>query len=218
MSAMEQTITLSAFIKACKEEKIFIHDGIGKLNLQELVMKDVHYKDLLSTDLGASLRDVFIDRKDRTFLPLTIDQFGKPCGCIWFSNGTWLRDPFCDCETEEEFNAVRPTRRPVIITKSPNKILEINTKEEFIAFCEEYCKVIEYLGKLYKDYRYIDWDKVAGMGYYGIYFSFKKSYEIGLTSEEHHKYSWHDGMDVESLIVWDNRAFNEFYVINLVID
>ena len=159
MASIEETMTmtLSAFIEECKEQRLFIHEGSGKLRSSQLGKKDIHFRDLLrKCDLGAPLENVFTDRKDRTLAPLTIENFGKPCGCIWFSNGTWLRDPFNDCDSVEEFDNFKPGKHAVLITKSPTNILEIHTKEEFIEFCEEYSKVIEWSGKSYKDYRYID--------------------------------------------------------------
>ena len=54
-------------------------------------------------------------------------------------------------------------------------------------------------------------------GYFGIYFPFVKIEDIGITWEERdNKYSWHDSFDVESLIVWDLKAYNEIYAINLL--
>ena len=101
---MEKPQDLRTFINACKKHKLFIHFGTGKLNLSNLEIKTIHYKDLLSTDdLGIPLSDVFIDRKDRTLSNLTIEYFGKPSCCIWFSNGTWLHDLYNECETDEEF-------------------------------------------------------------------------------------------------------------------
>lgn len=57
----------------------------------------------------------------------------------------------------------------------------------------------------------IDWDKVREEYSGGVYFDFCKAYELGASPFDP-KYSWYDGMDVESLLVWDISVFeNKVY-------
>jgi hypothetical protein len=57
----------------------------------------------------------------------------------------------------------------------------------------------------------IDWDKVREKYSGGVYFDFCKAYELGASPFDP-KYSWYDGMDVESLLVWDISVFeNKVY-------
>jgi hypothetical protein len=50
----------------------------------------------------------------------------------------------------------------------------------------------------------IDWVKIKKAGWYGIAFHFCKVTEIGATLFD---FPWHSGFDVESLCIWDLRAF-----------
>lgn len=55
----------------------------------------------------------------------------------------------------------------------------------------------------------IDWNKIKHDGYYGVAFTFKK-----IKCEDKHfdfvykRYNFHSTFDVETLIIFDNRAIN----------
>lgn len=57
------------------------------------------------------------------------------------------------------------------------------------------------------DYSGMNWNKVRDDGYYGVAFDFRRVSEIGLNDFDT-KYKWYLAYDVESLAVWDLRAFN----------
>jgi hypothetical protein len=62
-----------------------------------------------------------------------------------------------------------------------------------------------------KDYSKINWTAVQASGVYGVAFEFRKAYELPEYDKSTRfdcKYRWHDGFDVESLCVWDFRAFD----------
>jgi hypothetical protein len=67
------------------------------------------------------------------------------------------------------------------------------------------------------NYSCINWDLIKQEGYYGVYFGFCKLYQIGFTYEEIIKYFWHDSFDVESLIIWDIRAYDQIFGVNLLL-
>ena len=58
----------------------------------------------------------------------------------------------------------------------------------------------------------IDWDAIynLGEGYYGVSFEFCKVYELGISEKDYFtnpRYQWHSRFDVESLCIFDVRAF-----------
>lgn len=60
-----------------------------------------------------------------------------------------------------------------------------------------------------KDFSLIRWNAVHNDGYYGVAFNFRKVYHIKIDwSFFNDKYSWYIGWDVESLCIFDTRAFD----------
>lgn len=58
----------------------------------------------------------------------------------------------------------------------------------------------------------INWKAIRDDGYYGVSFDFCKVRDIGGSYKD---FLWHMGFDVESLCVWDLRAFTNMYAIEL---
>jgi hypothetical protein len=121
----------------------------------------------------------------------------KPEGCIWFSAGSWLYDPYSDhsdCHDEKEENNIN-----VISVTNPVNILKITNLQELINFNDQYKK-----GSL------INWEKVKNNGYYGVSFTFRKCYYFkGYDWEKiGQSLDWQWGFDVESLCIFDLRAIN----------
>jgi hypothetical protein len=75
-----------------------------------------------------------------------------------------------------------------------------------------------------KDHDKIDWYRVKDAGYYGVAFEFRSVKKLeGFPTDnlykEMQKYNWHSGFDVETLCVWDHRAFdNTVYPVILSTD
>jgi hypothetical protein len=65
--------------------------------------------------------------------------------------------------------------------------------------------IVQIPDKLEPDFGKIDWDKIRDAGYWGISFHFCKVGYIGASWID---YWWHNGFDVESLCIWDLRAFD----------
>ncbi|MGB3467535.1 MAG: hypothetical protein WBA74_19775, partial [Cyclobacteriaceae bacterium] len=120
----------------------------------------------------------------------------KP-SCFWFSQGTWLFGFDIDDSDLEEIEDYE--LKYVFIIDNPKNILRIENRKDMINFVNKYH---------FRDKSdYIDWNKVEEDGYYGIFFNFCHLTDIGL-SYENEGYSWFSGFDVESLCIWDLRAFD----------
>jgi hypothetical protein len=59
-----------------------------------------------------------------------------------------------------------------------------------------------------KNYDIMDWMKVRKTGIYGLAFNFCKVSEFDSSYATLKKYYWHGGFDVESLMIFDTRAFD----------
>jgi hypothetical protein len=329
-------------VSFCKKNKIFLHIGTGNANdCKKIIYENIKIDDFSNELINFNtepLDGIFSTRSDFCQTPLSSNTFNKkPFACTWWSNGTWLFDRTSDHVSDEDIDF---DNIEVLVTSNPKNILEINTREEFIDFCNKYStyiisentniknnlihqietsecnlysmyrtlvehkyqhyltdnllkehleidstKIYEYLNQIISenvyisieeihkkiilefpsitidkleinkslesiisnphwflksnleytiidlrakylklipdeyniDYSRINWDLVKENGYYGVYFGFCKLAEIGCTYEEICKYSWHDGLDVESLIVWDSRAYNQIFAVNLLL-
>ena len=124
---------------------------------------------------------------------------------IWFSNGSWLYD--CYCENNHEINDNHDVK--VVIIKNPKKILEVYTLKDLWMFIKNY--------GVYKlphkgSYIVIDWNKIYDDGYNGVSINFRKYYHLLKntcpTLENYRFFSWHYSFDVESLIIFNPDAFN----------
>jgi len=212
----ENSVTIkqwNKFIDSNKEKGIYLHQGFGNLEKIDISYQNIHFDNFSlesiaqCTPLG---NNIFKDQKD---IHKTMNwNHSKPFACTWFSNGKWSSDPFNYLPDENE--KLINSNFELLVTTCPNNILEIRTREQFIQFSEKYSIVIS---PDKKNYERINWDFVRNDGFYGVYFSFSKSYHVGCTWEEYEKYNWHPSFDVESLVVWDTRAYNEIYAINIVL-
>lgn len=189
-------------VKANSENDIWIHTGTGNLS------KDY----FLSLEDGTHVKDFFTQpnliRSSQEY------NYWKPSSCIWFSNGSWLFDPYCDGshaddiedEMDDEFKDYK--YRSVVI-KSPKNILRISTLEDLNNFIEKYTGI----GIRNK----IMWEKISDDGYYGVAFNFRKvDHLTGDRSDRlKEKYKWHCSWDVESLCIFDIRAFDDVVVTDI---
>ena len=120
----------------------------------------------------------------------------KPEGCIWFSAGSWLFDPYCDGHDLKKNDVCEHN---VITVENPINILKITNLEELLNFNEEY-----------KKRELIDWKKIIDNGYYGVAFTFRKYYYLKGYDKKNEKScpSWQRTFDVESLCIFDLRAID----------
>lgn len=145
-------------------------------------------------------RDVHCKKRQGNDLNLNADSslytsFSKPRGVLWFSQGSWLTDPCNDLS--HEYHKIYGNNK-VIAVKEVVNVLHVKTLQDFENFVKSYPR-----GKYH-----IDWDKIREDGYYGVAFHFKRVHELGIPHEEALvKYTWHYSFDVESMCIWDRRAF-----------
>lgn len=120
---------------------------------------------------------------------------------IWFSNGSWLFDCYCEGSHDDTYNY--GFDYPKVKITNPINILQVNKRKELIEFVRKY-------GRNRGPDEYwvvIDWDKIYADGYYGLSFGFRKLRHLGIDGFNS-LFSWHLGFDVESLIIFDTRAFD----------
>ena len=165
------------------------------------------------TENGVTIENIFeqpATRKKFTSFD-SHESVGKPFGVIWFSNGSWLFDPYCE-GGHDEMNMIE---KKVIVIKSPKNILQINTTQEMDNFATKYGS--DYIsfdqGKTHIKWPYktIKWTKVYESGYWGVAFNFRKVSHMDENMDNegsYNKFFWHYGFDVESLCIFDIRAFN----------
>lgn len=113
------------YVKFNSENNIWIHRGKGNLSREEF--------DIL--ECGSIVEDIF-DPPNKNFRR---NQVSKPIGAIWFSNGSWLFDPYCEGghnKVDSDEHKVKKTR--VLCTKLPKNILHIATLTELDEFTEKY--------------------------------------------------------------------------------
>ena len=125
----------------------------------------------------------------------------KPEGCIWFSAGSWLFDPYCDGYDGydgHDFSNNDVCEHNVITVENPINILEITNLEKLLNFNKEYKKC-----------KSINWKKIIDDRYYGVAFTFRKYYYLkGYDKKMKIHPSWQLSFDVESLCIFDLRAID----------
>lgn len=185
------------WVKENLKNGVWVHRGMGELN----PINENRWESLKDGDV---VNDFFLQPPA---LPKN-DIWSKPGGpggrgyCIWFSAGSWLYDCFSDQSCE--YHMAGNIDGKYVTTSSLNNVLTVTNKEEMIAFTEKYS---EY-GLWDKMDPKINWNRVASE-YYGVAFTFKRTCDIGFPFTEP---AWHYGWDVESLVVFDLRAFNHITV------
>lgn len=132
----------------------------------------------------------------------------KPDYCLWFSRATWLYDPYHDMTNNHDEHFIG--HQKAVLIKDPKNILHIKNKQELNQFVEKYLNVD---GKVYIEDKFIKWNEIKKDGYYGCAFEFCKVSDIGIDDIFNDKYLWHLSFDVESLCIWDNRAFDIMYPV-----
>ncbi len=208
-------------VRANALNDVWIHKGRGNMTLEQFN----------NVEVGTSVKFIF----DQPIRRSKYNGFGfddKPKNVIWFSNGTWLYDPYCGGCHEDNTTKVD---KKVVVIKSPKNILRISTITELEAFINKYqyydkygkryygtqtyteymfdimSDLYDYLvGNVIRKCAYMNWDKVYSDGYYGVAFTFRRwdqLYEDGWSYNS--RYNWHDGYDVESLMIFDTRAFDD---------
>lgn len=75
---------------------------------------------------------------------------------------------------------------------------------ELCAIAKQYTLIKDIPDTFVLDRGTLNWQSVKDAGYYGVAFHFKDLYDAFGTNMT----TWHDGFDVESLVVWDLRAFD----------
>ena len=222
-----------------QEANIWIHEGYGNYDSNKLTI-DKFRKDFVvkhDEPISEKLENYKFIRVmfNSSRLKNPLGSYEKPCNVLWFSRSSWLFDSFCQMTHDEHCWNIRE-KKPVVVIQHLKNILEIKTGKEFEDFVEKYCpppkkedeqyvKFMENLTKkeyVQKDiYSSVEWDKIRADGFWGVSFDFRKVYELDFSEEKQHRYyKWHMGFDVESLCVWDMRAFGEemgVYAVNLCI-
>ena len=174
------------------KNNIWIHSPWTTKNVENFNDIDLRNGTYISVDELKSVENIFKENNN------SLGKFFKPYNSVWFSRGTWLYDPYHECPNDHEAHSIN---RHVYLIQNPKKIWTVKTKEEFIDFCKQYNT---------KD-NYINWDKIKKQGYYGASFDFCKVKDIGIDNQCDEKYTWFLSFDVESLCVWDFRAFDKLY-------
>ncbi len=183
-------------------QDVWVHKSL-KEEIEYIEIIDVTKKDI-TFDHITPLKNVF-DEIDIT--KLDIDY--KPKKILWFSRGSWLYDPYHDNADCKKHNTNIHNENGFFI-KSPNNILRITNIEQLDKFIDNYSvKKVNYYN--YNNiYIKIDWNKVREVSKcYGVAFEFCKVEElVGFKKSLDPKYYWYSGFDVESLCIWDLRAFD----------
>jgi hypothetical protein len=145
--------------------------------------------------------------------PVSINRrnFGtgpKPKGALWFSSGSYFFDPYHTFDNEVH-GPPKDTKtiEKCIMAEKPKKIKEINTFKDLDDFVNKY-HLMKPDGSG-PDYSGINWNKVYNdslkEGFLGIAFNFCKVSHI---SDKYDvlKFGWHNGYDVESLLIFNTDA------------
>lgn len=181
---------------------IWIHSGIGTMSND----------DFKNVPDGTCIENFFEQPIKRSKYKSFYGRFNtKPKNVIWFSNGTWLFDSYC-----EGHDNVELCKRKVVIIKEPKNILSISTIKELDNFVDKYG---ENMYEFLSTYKIIRWDKIYDEGYYGVAFNFRKINHVDPNITyigENMKYFWHCGFDVETLCIFDTRAFDDQVIIDTI--
>ncbi len=172
-----------SIVSSNSKNDIWLHEGTGKLTRQEF------------DDIPAMTEkeDLFENPCDQN-----MSRIGhKPSSCIWFSNGSWLFDRYCNGEHDKNEPS---TAYRVAMIQSPKNILKISTLSDMETFVETYSE---------KRTNMIIWSKIIENGYYGVSFNFRKMYHITTNKNAFSdRFSWHLGFDCETLCILDTQAFD----------
>jgi hypothetical protein len=227
MNYTHNTCVACLAVKRMKEANIWVHQGDGKYDPKS----DNPYLEKYRKD--------FVVKHD-SFVPNTLLEMEKIAnfkmirGSGMFDNKVfkrslgsdkkpwnvlWLFDRYCG-ETHDTHCSNINEKKPVVAIQNPKNILEVKTGKEFEDFVTKYCpKPTNESWLPGRDiYKIVFWEKIREDGFYGVSFDFRKVYELEFPPENKTRYyDWHMGFDVESLCVWDLRAFDEegVYPINL---
>lgn len=198
------------------QEQIWLHQGFGcfdKMTFEKLPVPQMLELDNVFTK--PRFESVFkqLEEKHEFYHQM------KPFGCIWFSNGSWLYDPYCDGSHDGE----KPESYKVFVTKNPHNVLQITTYKELEAFTNKYAvpksndkiQSSEDEDEFYNKNTLITWLDVYNDGYYGVAFNFRKVSHIAPVKTYFERYFWHCAFDVESLCIFDLRAIQNLTIENV---
>lgn len=176
-------------------------DSVQKYMDQNIWFHKSHFTDTLN--LSGNVKGIISPYKGSN-IPISPDTSHgsdtKPLYALWFSHGSWLFDPYCDLDHDKKIYSVR-----IIKIENPKNILNINSPEELENFIDTYGLFSKYNTR----YVYgITWDKIKEDGFFGVAFNFRKVDELGFDRFDH-RYRWHMGYDVESLMIFDVKAFDD---------
>jgi hypothetical protein len=186
-------------VKYNSEHNIWIHVGIGNFDSKETFFAVPENKEI---------KGFFIQPSARIHNASYLIK-SKPAQAIWFSNGSWLYDTYNDSD-KANHNDEEDSYKIVEI-RSPKNILSVSTVEDVNKFIADY----------FVNGR-INWSKIYdnGNGYWGIAFNFRKLQDLDCSFWSKiidDKYGWYNSYDVESLCVFDTRAFDDTVTIKTIV-
>jgi len=191
-------------VRSNLENDTWLHCGTGKIQLDDYPNGTL----LRTEDVFNEIRDEDkseegeITEENAELYDALRWSLGKPENGIWFSGGSWLFDPYSD-QNHDSLGDRNPIK--IIQTSKPEKILVIKDMSDLESFEEKYLVKGE---KFVFDY--INWNKVRDDGWYGVATHFRKVYHHLGINDNRHQWQW--SWDVESLVVWDLRAFTRLEV------
>lgn len=200
------------------QEQIWLRQGFGRFD--EITFNSLSVSNALEVDTIFE-KPLFASHYEspEEEQKLYVSSSLKPPECLWFSNGSWLYDRYGDCDhgdLKEEAESYK-----VIVTQNPHNVLQISTIEELDAF------TIKYADPRFNDptqssenilstnYNRILWHNIYKDGYYGVAFNFRSATHIAPMESYFRKYFWHSSFDVESLCIFDLRAFQNLTIENV---
>lgn len=209
-------------IESFANNNIWIHMGQGKMDTNKMAFykfdpmtcKESVTLNTLDTLRFSNMNPAKLN-PTQVFNDIDLPKYNsrKPFDCVWFSHGSWFVDSYNESNGRCEYH--RDCEEEIMkgfAIQNPKNILHVNTKEQLEKFIDEYEGKDEKFTDVFSSV--INWNKIKENGYYGVSFGFKHVSEIGYNNfPMKSRYSWHSGFDVESLCIWDLRAFDNLYPI-----
>ncbi len=190
-------------VRSNAHNNVWVHEGFGLWSKADFDNAELNKM----IDVGTLFEEPRVRRKH-----CGSDWKPEKGSCIWFSHGNWLWDPFNEhdsqtCSKSNDNEEEDVTARVVQITSPQNKILHISTEQDIREFVAKYGATNEYVCGIV-----IDWDAVA-RDWFGVSFAFRKIEDVLPRRKKieawEKTFMWHRGFDVESLLIFDLRAFKD---------
>lgn len=190
---------------------VWVHSGFGVLEKEQFLKQAEKQFIIVSETMNLSnllpYPNIFLEREKKYTKPKPLNAWlgGKPTDCIWFSRGGWIHRIFGEYDHcgEEESDI---DLQPVVAVQNPKNIYTIENMEGIDQFVEEY-QVPKEKNPLSDLHTSIDWERLQKEGYWGFVIDIQEIRGLALRNTS--KYLWAHMFDVESLCVWDNRAFGD---------